>query len=480
MASKATSALEVDTRFSTSVVVDKITASGEINVDSLNVTNKISRRGPAVLFYYGFPTLVNSLTDDSTYDKHASIFSFYDIIVFGEGIELSTHANYTARKTIIRKIKEIKPEVEIFGYIDIGVSTNNFTIAAMQTSVDNWEAVGANGGIFLDDYGYDFQTSRARQNTMVDYIHSKGFKVFANANNLDDVTLATYDGTYNPSQTATSLVSTDYWLWESMIVNTNAYTTHGGHPAVSDFITEADRVVTALNTGTITPIALNIVEASYSRAQQEDFWDTCQAAALIYGMRAYALAPYLFGASGDYANTVLFFDYESWASEAFVEPGGQLSINQSATSSPVTWKRHIAGHEIEFYMKDTTGPWYGIPDAYNKNTTGRFRYVEYTAAGAITQREGIAAINSSTALAMTLADPRDGIDDGKELVVVIRTVTSSGSHTLQVGSTGFNAGGSGNDLATFPAADSIGDNICLIASGGSWLVKSSVGSITYS
>ena len=71
------------------------------------------------------------------------------------------------------------------------------------------------GVIFLDDYGYDFGTARARQNEAVDYAHSVGMSVIANALFPEDAFGRQIHPTHNPSGTATSLNSSDFYLCES-------------------------------------------------------------------------------------------------------------------------------------------------------------------------------------------------------------------------------------------------------------------------
>lgn len=87
----------------------------------------------------------------------------------------------------------------------------------------------------------------------------------------------------------------------------------------------------------------------------------------------------------------------------------------------------------------------------------------YTTAGAIAEKSGIVTIGSAGALAMTLAAPIDGSDDGKMLTIVAITAQA---HTVTNTSPGFNSGGAGSDVATFGGA--IGDSMILVAYGGVW------------
>lgn len=86
-----------------------------------------------------------------------------------------------------------------------------------------------------------------------------------------------------------------------------------------------------------------------------------------------------------------------------------------------------------------------------------------TAAGAITIKEGFVLINAGSGIAVTLAAPLAGIDDGCHLT--IRSMTAQ-AHTVTNTSPGFNNGGASKDVGTFGGA--IGDGLSVIASAGVW------------
>lgn len=87
-----------------------------------------------------------------------------------------------------------------------------------------------------------------------------------------------------------------------------------------------------------------------------------------------------------------------------------------------------------------------------------------TADGAITIKNGVAKVTKAGVAAMTLANPTDVTDDGKELTILS---TTAQAHTLTV-TGGFGNGSTGEDVATFSGA--IGDNINLKAYGGYWYI----------
>src|SRR6185295_17969926 len=131
-----------------------------------------------VLFYYGWLNSFNSARNGWNNDNVADqIAHCYDILVLGDGLENPLHGDYANTTYIINKLKTIKPEILIYGYVDTTLS-----LASFETNVDNWNLLKIHG-IFMDKAGYDFGTHRADFNTRVDYIHAKVFTnmVFANA-----------------------------------------------------------------------------------------------------------------------------------------------------------------------------------------------------------------------------------------------------------------------------------------------------------
>ena len=184
--------------------------------------------------YYGWPSYVNGSGGDVT--RATAEFSKCDLTVLGDGIEHTSHGDHDAATSIVSALRGKGKEV--FGYVDLGVSTQNLSIANMQLYVDEWAAMGASG-IFLDDAGYDYEVTRDRQNTIVDYIHGKGMTVFMNAWFIDDA-LADIDeaGRSNPSH----LARNDVYLAESWLVAGGAY------QSISEWAIKADKARTYART----------------------------------------------------------------------------------------------------------------------------------------------------------------------------------------------------------------------------------------
>ena len=91
----------------------------------------------------------------------------------------------------------------------------------------------------------------------------------------------------------------------------------------------------------------------------------------------------------------------------------------------------------------------------------------FGASGAVRPRGSLVFLKGSSALAMTLANPTAGVQDGMTIEIL---ETSTGAHTVTTGASGLNGA---SHIATF--GSEAGDNLVLIAFNGTWLVESSVG-----
>lgn len=105
-----------------------------------------------------------------------------------------------------------------------------------------------------------------------------------------------------------------------------------------------------------------------------------------------------------------------------------------------------------------------MPARYNATTNQMVRGDElsrYTANGAITVQDGVAAIAKTSAAAMTLAPPA-GADDGMLLTITAQTAFA---HTVTI-TEGLGGKGASFDVITFAA---VGDSITLRAVNGHWV-----------
>jgi hypothetical protein len=134
--------------------------------------------------YYSWPSEVNGADCDVI--QATAVFTQFDIVVFGEGLEDSSHEDHARTITITNNLK--RGGVEVYGYIDLGISTSNLALVTIENRVSNWAAMGATG-ILYDNAGQDFGVSRTRLISAVDLVHnySPTLSVFVNAWEPDDV-----------------------------------------------------------------------------------------------------------------------------------------------------------------------------------------------------------------------------------------------------------------------------------------------------
>lgn len=163
----------------------------------------------SLLIYYGWPSSINKTYEVS---KAAAEFSRYQHAVIGDGLQDPAHGDHANTKAIIAGASA--NGTRFYGYIDLGVTTQNLSLDEIAARVQAWQAMGV-VGILLDDFGYDFNVTRDRQNAAVELIQQAGLSVIANAWHVDDVFATTVDAVFNPNGTATKLGANDFYLFES-------------------------------------------------------------------------------------------------------------------------------------------------------------------------------------------------------------------------------------------------------------------------
>ena len=258
-----------------------------------------------LLIYYGYPSLVNAA---SNINQAAQIYSEYDLVVFGAGLEVPTHPDHANLVTIIRLMNRLNPQTLVAGYIDLGVTTNNYTIAQMTTMTSQWKATGADM-IFWDDAGYDFHTDRARQTTMINVARSLGMASFMNAFNPDDI-FSTTVGPYNPLGSRSVLGPDDWFLLESWPYNQGVYPGAG----FLDRATVVSRANTALNWrtqfGTKIAAVSTVQYPANINSYNQYIRNLVQAMGFIFGFDAYNDNAFNFSAFGPETNLVFKGDYD--------------------------------------------------------------------------------------------------------------------------------------------------------------------------
>ena len=184
-------------------------SANDLSAIDLPLPSSIASLAPGqLLVYYAWPSGINGAASNGA---AAAEFGQYDYVVLGDGLEKVTHGDHN---NVVSMIADPAAANAVFyGYIDLGVSTQNLPLAEIQTRIDEWQQTGADG-IFMDDFGYDFGVTRDRQNAAVDYAHSLGMPVVTNAWDASDAFSSDVHAN-NSTGTATSLGAADFYLSES-------------------------------------------------------------------------------------------------------------------------------------------------------------------------------------------------------------------------------------------------------------------------
>ena len=127
--------------------LDGLVILGQTSIITTASTSVLTVTVPKrIAFYYGWPSLVQSA--NGNLNAATSTFSQFDLIVFGDGIASVSHGDHANTQTIIGSLNVIGKLA--YGYIDLGVTTQNLSVAQMQTTVNDWVAMGVKG-IMWDD-----------------------------------------------------------------------------------------------------------------------------------------------------------------------------------------------------------------------------------------------------------------------------------------------------------------------------------------
>ncbi|WP_088253026.1 hypothetical protein [Fimbriiglobus ruber] len=176
---------------------------------------KPSAAPQSLLIYYGWPSCINGANNvdgPNGIGAAAAIFSNYNYVVLGGGLEEPTHGDHLKARAIILTAKDTK----FFGYIPLGNRAGKDKCLAMKeirARAQGWSAMGVKG-VLLDEFGFDYGVTRERQNDAVDAVHNAKLRVIANAWDPDHVLLPDPGG-IKPSLKKDS----DIYLWESYRFN---------------------------------------------------------------------------------------------------------------------------------------------------------------------------------------------------------------------------------------------------------------------
>jgi flagellar hook capping protein FlgD len=247
-----------------------------------------------LLVYYGYPSYINQ---SSSVASAALEFGRYDYVMWGEGLEDPAHPDHANSAAILAH--EATAGTRFYGYVDLGVSTQNLPLGEIQARISRWDALGV-GGVHFDHFGYDFETSRERQNAAVDFAHSLGLAVIVNAFRPEDAFSSATDPVHNPTGSATRLGPSDYYFYESHGVRLGQFEDGGAWRARSDVLDSLRaslgfHVLSSTTTATDDPNAYDQTAFHYA-------WY----AALLYGHEATGWGEYSYSASGNSNATAPF------------------------------------------------------------------------------------------------------------------------------------------------------------------------------
>lgn len=198
------------------------------------------------------------------------------------------HVDYDNMLVIIARIKELRPDSKIFGY----VATIEI-LADFQAKTDEWCDLEI-FGVFVDSAGYDYGTpatnGRDAFNTKIDYIHNKtyGNVVFVNAWNTDHILGTVNDPAYpnttwNPSLNESNLNGRDWVLMESFPINTTSYT--AGYESKTEWLTRAEKIVAQRTTYGLNLAANGIIDNGNVNGQ--DLFDFGFVSSIMWNMNAW-------------------------------------------------------------------------------------------------------------------------------------------------------------------------------------------------
>lgn len=247
------------------------------------------------------------------------------------------HGDYANTSIILPRLKQLRPEIQIFGYVDGTLSLSDF-----EDAVDNWDTAGVTG-IFIDKAGYDYGTtttnSRSAMNTKVDYVHGKTTSNMAmmNAWNMDHIIGTENDTSYpnttwNSGDVESTLDSNDWYLLESTPINTTAYTSTGGYQSKSDWSSRGVKAIGHRQTYKINVAACGIINDSNSNGQ--DLFDFGFIAALMFSLEAWGTSDTSYGASSSATKWWTRPDIFKLGLKSWLNP----SVQVDAGDSDVYWR----------------------------------------------------------------------------------------------------------------------------------------------
>lgn len=253
-----------------------------------------------ILIYYGYPNSFNSSSNGWNNSKVAMDMAKYQIVILGDGVQNPSHPDYNNSKIIIPKIKEINPNMRIYGYVTVNQSYSNFS-----TKVGQWNTLGVHG-IFLDEAGYDYGTvttnGREAFNNKINLVHSKDKSniCFVNAWKIQHILGTENDvsypnSTYNSDLIESNLNRSDWFLLESFSMK---YDSVGGSVDFEDkdeWYARGEKAFNYRNLYNINLASGTIIDPNASDAQ--DLFDFIYCASAMFALDAVGSSSLNYGAT---------------------------------------------------------------------------------------------------------------------------------------------------------------------------------------
>lgn len=313
-----------------SIVLPATGPAGSLGVDSasgqLLLTNPYTLRyqptpqRPAykLLIYYGYPSLLNGIP---SLMGVAQALSEYDLIVFGDGLEHPAHPDHTNLQTILLILRNISPQTMVAGYIDLGVSTQNLTDPQIEQYTQEWAAMGVDL-IFWDDAGFDFLTTRDRQNFAITTARDNGLNSFMNSFNTDDLFLGV---------PATLMGANDWFLLESLPYNdVGVYAATSNWEPVASMTARITKAHGHRGTHGSRIAATSLVDyTAYENDGRQYLRNTAQAVCFVSGLDAYGDNSGPFFSAGGATTNIIFkgaWDEEMGRFAAAYKPNSLITI----------------------------------------------------------------------------------------------------------------------------------------------------------
>lgn len=342
-----------------------------INETLRNLDSRIDSRdlpGERLIIYYSYPQGVNELFN---VERAAQLFARWDLIVFGQPLQEPDHEAHADTVAVIERIHELNPRAKVFGYVSVRVSLADppaldpLTDQEIRDQIDAWQEMGVDG-MLLDEFGFDYNVPRTRQNMAVDHVHNAGLVCLINAwvqadafapdtaaaLEVDPFADADYHDDYNPGGVPSRIRPGDYTLLETWVSNTAFYP---GPAHVADIFNIEARARHArtyrerLGVKWLGGSVVNYGDPEITAEQQQDHFDLTQAFARLFAADGWAVDGLDYSAHEDNLAMV-----KPWAFDRRPQPRGiapwiagnfltldrqdlQLTLTGTSTASGSAW-----------------------------------------------------------------------------------------------------------------------------------------------